>query len=83
MSAYTLGSKHKELGHQNCKWPPILSILACFTGKTGELMNGCFFKRLVTKLETKSGVLTLAKSIPLMLNLVTYIVCYISLLFGV
>ncbi len=34
----------KPLGHQNCKWRPILSIVACFTGKTVELSNAVGFK---------------------------------------
>ncbi len=59
MTAETVGSKHKELykslHHQNCKWLPVLSFLAGFTGKTGELRNGCFIHLLVEKL----GVLIL------------------------
>ncbi len=39
--------------------PSLLSFLACFTGKTGELRNGCFIHLLVEKLK-KSGVLILA-----------------------
>ncbi len=39
MTAKTVGSKHKELDHQNCKWLPVLSFSACFTRKTGELRN--------------------------------------------
>ncbi len=50
----------KPLGHQNCEWPLVLSFLAWFSGKTGELRNGCFFHLLVEKLEKKSCVLTLA-----------------------
>ncbi len=50
-STKTLGSKHKELSHyQNCKWPPVLSFLAWFTGKTGELRNALSVK-LITKSE--------------------------------
>ncbi len=44
----------KPLGHQNCKTAG-LSYLTWFTGKTGELRNGCFFNLLVER----SGVLTL------------------------
>ncbi len=50
-------STTKPLGHQNCKWVPVLSFLAWFTGRTGELRNGCFFHLLFEK---KSVVLTLA-----------------------
>ncbi len=41
----------KPLDHQNCKWLPVLSFLACFTGKTGELRERSFCQALVTKLE--------------------------------
>ncbi len=33
------------------KWRPLLSFLACFTGKTGELKERSFCQALVTKLE--------------------------------
>ncbi len=36
----------KPLGHRNWKWLLILSILACFTGKTVELRNAVCFKEL-------------------------------------
>ncbi len=69
------------LDHQNCKWLPVLSFLACFTGKTGELRN-----TLVTKLEKKSGVLTLAlklsadagHSLCYLQHCVDYFPCYLG-----
>ncbi len=35
-------------------WPPIVSILACFTGKAGD--NGCLIQSVFSRLENKSGV---------------------------
>ncbi len=58
MTAKTVGSNTQAtepLDHQNCKWLPVLSFLACFKGKTGELRNALYIK-LSYKIRKKSGV---------------------------
>ncbi len=40
----------KPLGHQNCKWPRVLSILAGFTGKAVEYLRS--YQQLVAYTNT-------------------------------
>ncbi len=59
----------KPLGHQNCKWPPVLIFLAWLTGKTGELRNSCFFNLLVEELEKSRCTYFGHKAFPRMLDI--------------